>query len=91
MTHRGAADRRPFTEGGKEHLLTPHQWQIIADWIKYCKLLSQDHIKEYSERLDIDADLKATVMIEQRRRVKELGKLEQAIEQEARLQSRGAT
>ena len=72
-------------------MLTPHQWQVIADWIKYCKLLSQDSIKQNAERLELDADLKAAVLIEQRRRVKELEKLELAIECEARLQRRGAS
>ena len=66
--------------------MTPYQWQITADWIKYCKLLSQDSIDQNSKRLDIDDDLKATIMLEQRRRFKELTKLERAIEEEAKLQ-----
>ena len=72
-------------------MLSIHELQTIAGWIKYCKILSQDSIEQNAKRLDIDADFKAVILIEQRRRVRELGKLEKAIENEIRLQRKGAS
>jgi len=62
--------------------LSRNQLENIADWLKYCKLMSDDNHRRTVDRLDLEPDLKFCILKEASRRTRELKKLEKAIETE---------
>lgn len=62
--------------------LTANQYDHILTWLKYCRLMSADNHRRTVDRLDLEPDLKFCILKEQKRRVKELSKLERAVSAE---------
>lgn len=65
-------------------MLTRYQLDTIADWLKYCRIMSDDNHRRTVDRLDLEPDLKFSILKEQGRRVKELLKLEKAVQAETK-------
>lgn len=63
-------------------MLSRYQLDTIADWLKYCRIMSDDNHRRTVDRLDLEPDLKFCILKEQKRRVKELSKLERAVSAE---------
>lgn len=63
-------------------MLKRGQLESIADWLKYLKLMSDDNHRRAVERLDLEEDLRFCITKEQKRRSRELARLEKAVQAE---------
>ena len=63
-------------------MLKRSQLECIEGWLQYCRLMSDDNHRRAVERLELDEDLRFSITKEQKRRSRELSRLEKAIRAE---------
>ena len=71
-------------------MLSKHQWELLYDYIKYCRFEAMRKSDE-AEQADLDAALRMAIVTEQRRRERELTRLEKAVYTELSAFEKGAT